>query len=249
MYWNPYRKGFNWIDPRQPIPPIGDVPQHQLPPFHPIGHVPLPPIGHVPQHQLLEPLPPKLENRFFEHINGVGRSFVVYSGEFNEYVGDYFNDKISSISIAPRTVVLSFEHRGYQGEFNILINRFNDPQLINIHKNDWNDRVSSIKTYRLCFQGAWTNWFYEHINGTGKHYALLSNQTQSYVGSEWNDKISSISVGPHSLILLYEHRDFQGRVKYFENFGNTPILINIHKGWSNDQVSSIQTFQLCRDNE
>lgn len=32
MYWNPYRKCFNWIDPRQPpsIGPIGDVPQHQL---------------------------------------------------------------------------------------------------------------------------------------------------------------------------------------------------------------------------
>ncbi|MET3322426.1 UNVERIFIED_ORG: hypothetical protein ABIC97_005562 [Peribacillus simplex] len=59
MYWNPYLKGFNWIDPRQhnlpvpqqlpkPLPPIGHVPQHQLP-------EPLPPIGHVPMHQLPGP--------------------------------------------------------------------------------------------------------------------------------------------------------------------------------------------------
>ncbi|MED3688337.1 hypothetical protein P4534_05815 [Peribacillus butanolivorans] len=67
MYWNPYRKGFNWINPRQPNPPIGHVPQHQVPePLPPIGHVPqhqvpsqpLPPIGHVPQHHLPKPLPP-----------------------------------------------------------------------------------------------------------------------------------------------------------------------------------------------
>lgn len=50
MYWNwnPYRKGFNWIDPRHPLPHIGDVPLHYLPkPLPPIGHVP-PPVP-VPQ--------------------------------------------------------------------------------------------------------------------------------------------------------------------------------------------------------
>ncbi|CAM3931313.1 beta/gamma crystallin domain-containing protein [Mesobacillus zeae] len=89
------------------------------------------------------------------------------------------------------------------------------------------------------------NTFYEHINGDGHKYTLLSGESQEYVGDWWNDRISSVRVGPKTLVILFEHRGFKGRIKYLENLGDTPQLFNIHQGWSNDKISSIVTYRLC----
>ncbi len=88
-------------------------------------------------------------NRFFEHIDGTGSSFTMNSGDRLSYVGDPWNDRISSVRVAPNTLVILYEHINFRGRKKILENLSNRSHLFNIHK-DFNDITSSIKTYRLC---------------------------------------------------------------------------------------------------
>ena len=68
-------------------------------------------------------------NTFYEHINGGGRFLELLSGERKEYVGNDFNDKISSVSVAPYSVVILFENRGFRGQKGVLRNETAFPQL------------------------------------------------------------------------------------------------------------------------
>ncbi|UHA73473.1 beta/gamma crystallin domain-containing protein [Paenibacillus sp. 481] len=88
-------------------------------------------------------------NRFFEHINGTGMSFALNSGNDLSYVGNPWNDRISSVRVAPKTLVVLYEHANFSGLKKILENKTHNSHLFNIH-SDFNDKVSSIKTYRLC---------------------------------------------------------------------------------------------------
>ena len=88
-------------------------------------------------------------NTFYEHINGSGESFNLNSGDKLAYVGNEWNDRISSVLVAPRTVVILYEHINFTGRKKSLFNyKFNSSHLFNIHR-DWGDNTSSIKTYRL----------------------------------------------------------------------------------------------------
>ncbi len=58
-------------------------------------------------------------NTFYEHINGVGMSFTLNSGEI-VICRDPWNDRISSVLVAPLTLVVLYEHRGFGGELGIL---------------------------------------------------------------------------------------------------------------------------------
>ncbi|MGM2748643.1 hypothetical protein BK718_03320 [Bacillus thuringiensis serovar andalousiensis] len=87
-------------------------------------------------------------NRFYEHIDGQGMSFTLNSGERLSYVGDPWNDRISSVLVAPKTLVILYTHINYGHPVKILENNGNSPYPFNIHE-DFNDRVSSIKTFRI----------------------------------------------------------------------------------------------------
>lgn len=50
--------------------------------------------------------------------------------------------------------------------------------------------------------------FYQHTGFAGESYAASGEQ--SYVGSAWNDAISSVHVPPGRSVVLYEHIDFGG---------------------------------------
>lgn len=88
-------------------------------------------------------------NRFFEHIDGNGASFTLNSGDRLSYVGDAWNDRISSVRVAPKTLVVLYEHINFTGRKKLLENSSNRSHLFNIHE-DFNDITSSIKTFRLC---------------------------------------------------------------------------------------------------
>ena len=87
-------------------------------------------------------------NRFYEHINGTGMSITLNSGNDLASTGPW-GDNISSVLVAPRTLVILFEHINFGGDVKILENRSDTSRLFNIH-HDFNDRASSIKTFRLC---------------------------------------------------------------------------------------------------
>ncbi|EJQ86857.1 hypothetical protein IGW_05332 [Bacillus cereus ISP3191] len=89
--------------------------------------------------------------QFFEHINATGSSFNVNLGNDVEYVGDVWNDKISSVRCPPRSLVALYEHRGFKGRVILLITRGNDSRVVNLHTHlDFNDQLSSIRTFRIC---------------------------------------------------------------------------------------------------
>ncbi|PFB89779.1 hypothetical protein CN273_00070, partial [Bacillus thuringiensis] len=83
------------------------------------------------------------------------------------------------------------------------------------------------------------NTFYEHI------FTLNSGERLSYVGDPWNDRISSVLVAPLTLVVLYEHRGFGGRVRYLVNTGNSSQIFNLVEGGLGDNTSSIKTYRLC----
>ncbi|MCU4998386.1 MULTISPECIES: hypothetical protein [Bacillus cereus group] len=89
-------------------------------------------------------------NIFYEHINGGGASFMIFTGDSIGYLGDITmsNDFISSVTVAPHTLVILFEHRDFYGASYRLINNGDFPQLFNLPKQ-WNDITSSIATSRL----------------------------------------------------------------------------------------------------
>ncbi|MCU4998387.1 MULTISPECIES: hypothetical protein [Bacillus cereus group] len=87
-------------------------------------------------------------NIFHEHINGGGANFTMFSGDSMDYVGNLWNDQISSVTVAPRTLVILFEHRGFKGATYRLTNNGDSSYLFNLPK-PWNDITSSIVTYRL----------------------------------------------------------------------------------------------------
>ncbi|PFB89775.1 hypothetical protein CN273_00055 [Bacillus thuringiensis] len=87
-------------------------------------------------------------NTFYEHINGGGARFTIFSGDSSSFAGGGWGDNISSVTVAPHTLVILFEHRNFQGDFYKLINNGDDPHLFNLPRN-WNDRTSSIATSRL----------------------------------------------------------------------------------------------------
>ncbi|WP_353957735.1 beta/gamma crystallin domain-containing protein [Peribacillus sp. NJ4] len=90
-----------------------------------------------------------LVNTFYHHINEGGASFTLNTGDSMAFVGDLWNDQISSVVVAPKTQVILYEHINFSGRKKILTNRSNDYWRFNIHR-DFNDTVSSIKTYQLA---------------------------------------------------------------------------------------------------
>jgi hypothetical protein len=75
---------------------------------------------------------------FYEHFNYKGDSFCVKSGEDASWVGDAWNDRISSIKVKGGASVRIFEHADYQGAEATA--RRSVPQL-----NKFNDQISSYR--------------------------------------------------------------------------------------------------------
>ncbi len=68
-------------------------------------------------------------NRFYEHINGEGMSFTLNSGEI-VICGNPWNDRISSVRVAPKTLVILYTHINYGHPVKILENWGNTPALL-----------------------------------------------------------------------------------------------------------------------
>jgi Peptidase inhibitor family I36 len=51
---------------------------------------------------------------------------------------------------------------------------------------------------------------FEHINFGGAKFTIRGNTDLSYIGSRWNDKVSSIACNPYCGVTVFEHRDFKG---------------------------------------
>lgn len=101
-----------------------------------------------------------------------------------------------------------------------------------VKNNDWRSK-SLLQTIDISNRPApvFNTDFelYEHSNGLGKQLKGLPH-------AEWNDKISSVRLPPHTAIELYENSKFDGRKKVLENPSNLPRLYNLYD--FNDVTSS-----------
>lgn len=106
--------------------------------------------------------------------------------------------------------------------------------------------------YSSMLFAASTATFYEHNNLKGNKFALQMGKHEknlpkkkcgrAYERKNWNDRISSIKMGPCTRVRVYQHSNFKGGNYLFENpySDEDKKITKMPRGW-NDQVSSIKT--------
>lgn len=93
-------------------------------------------------------------NYFYEHTSfdnrGLGAYITLSVGSSYYYVGDSWNDRISSLHIYPSSNVTLYQHWHYEGYYLTLVNNGGDYWFQNLtnykmpNGTNWNDQVSSI---------------------------------------------------------------------------------------------------------
>lgn len=78
---------------------------------------------------------------YYEHANFGGASRGIPLGVARPYVGDDWNDRISSVSCAPGCRLQTWEHRDFVG----ASKSFSTGAVTSYVGDDWNDRISSVK--------------------------------------------------------------------------------------------------------
>ncbi|PEQ27976.1 MULTISPECIES: hypothetical protein [Bacillus cereus group] len=86
------------------------------------------------------------------------------------------------------------------------------------------------------------NTFYEHSNGSGSYFTMLSGD--SFTGEVLGDRISSVTIAPRTLIILFSDSNFYGETHRIVNYGNFSIFYTLPSDWS-DRTSSIETYKLA----
>ncbi len=99
------------------------------------------PYRERPEQYRERPYRPEPPQRFngcvvYEDINFGGAQFRVRPGQFS-FVGEGWNDRISSVSCAPGCRLEAFEHADFRGARQVFVGR------VGFVGQFWNDRVSS----------------------------------------------------------------------------------------------------------
>jgi hypothetical protein len=93
-------------------------------------------------------------NYFYEHTSydsrGLGAYITLSVGNSYYYVGDNWNDRISSLHIYPSSYVTLYQHWHYEGYYLTLVNNGGNYWFQNVtnykmpNGTNWNDQTSSI---------------------------------------------------------------------------------------------------------
>jgi hypothetical protein len=97
-------------------------------------------------------------NYFYEHASfdsrGLGAYITLSVGSSYYYVGNSWNDRISSLHIYPSSYVTLYQHWHYEGYYLTLVNNGGNYWFQNLtsykmpNGTNWNDQVSSIRSGR-----------------------------------------------------------------------------------------------------
>ena len=163
----------------------------------------------------------------FEHINYGGGTFHIPEHQSYTYLGDVWNDRVSSVQVSAQCQLITYQHVNYGGDRRVYSNS------ASFVGNLWNDQISSAQCQ--CSRGAENRQcvLYQHRDFAGQPYRLSANTQIHYVGDGFNDQASSVSVPYGCELHVYQHRDFGGDVRTFRS-GNNEYFGDL---W-NDQVSS-----------
>lgn len=75
---------------------------------------------------------------------------------------------------------------------------------------------------------------YEHRGFKGAILRFAATRTYRYVGSRWNDRISSVHCTAYCTFTAWEHRDYKGATKTFGDYTEY-----VGGDW-NDKISSMR---------
>ncbi|OQX25978.1 MAG: hypothetical protein BWK80_12825 [Desulfobacteraceae bacterium IS3] len=183
--------------------------------------------------------------KFYEHTNAQGSSFSSGAGKSN-FVGNRWNDKISSVWVGEGYKVTVYEHTGFGGKSQTLYGR-NGGSLYNLTDIAFNDSISSYSAERDT-RGEWNSEqpedsdvnayckFYEHTDGNGASFSAGIGSRNS-LGRKWNDKISSVWVQQGYSVTIYEDNDLEGE-SYTLSGKQGGTLYNLTDMNFNDMLSS-----------
>jgi hypothetical protein len=127
-----------------------------------------------------------------------------------------FNDLASSARVGPNTRVIFYQHINYRGKALSLTSSY-----ANFVRKRFNDMSSSLKisTYVprprprppvVTRPKSGCVIMYEHTNYRGK-YMIVCGSIRNFVKLGWNDRVSSVKVGPLTRAVFYEHVNYRGR--------------------------------------
>lgn len=77
---------------------------------------------------------------------------------------------------------------------------------------------------------------FEDINLGGASWAVRPGAAMTFVGAQWNDRISSVACEPGCSLMAYEHIDYQGERRVFVD-----VHDYVGDAW-NDRISSLDTI-------
>jgi peptidase inhibitor family I36/beta/gamma crystallin len=173
----------------------------------------------------------------FSDVNFQGMSRAVVGDE--RFVGDAWNDKISSIRIAPGYKIQVYVDANFGGG-NLVLDR---DWTAGGNQMAWNDQISSIRILetpsgrvsdRPMHEATGDVIVYEHANFQGRSKVISGDV--SFVGNDFNDMISSIRIPRGMEVEVFVDANYGGASKIFYDDWNTATS---SPEW-NDKISSIK---------
>ena len=158
-----------------------------------------------------------------------------YSGatkQFSEsvsWIGNEWNDKISSIKVPRGWKIEVFQDANYGGASKIIESDW----TVTNYDLSWNDKISSIKILRKEeVNNGITVYWDANFSGATKQFS----ESVPWVGNDWNDKISSIRIPYGWKIQVFQDANYGGASKYLESDWT---VTGYDREW-NDKISSIK---------
>lgn len=172
------------------------------------------------------------ECTYFADANYQGMRATLGDGGETPWVGEAWNDRISSVQCDPGCTLEAYEDFDFGG----ARERFRGN--VGFVGQAWNDRASALRVQ--CGGRDWARGgrgpgggvctVYEHANYQGRRERAASDS--AFVGPAWNDQISSIQCSPGCALEGFEHANYAGVRQVFS--GGTAF---VGPAW-NDRISA-----------
>lgn len=167
----------------------------------------------------------------YRDANYQGPREFARDGDAPAFVGQAWNDQVSSLRCDPGCTLEAYEHADFAG-------------LREIYRGDvafvgpaWNDRISAWRVNCRRGGGYGRPWrapactFYEHASFAGRREDAGEGNIP-FVGPQWNDQISSIQCRPGCEVQVFADANYSGATERY-----TGSVGFVGPFW-NDRISS-----------
>lgn len=183
---------------------------------------------------------------FFQDVNFRGQYFCVEANEDLRDLPHDLRDRVSSVRVIGRVGAVVFKDDKFKGRSGHFWTDVRD-----LRKQGWNDQISSIRVTEIAAtwdSGRFPSWgraslpregacFYRDVDFKGDYFCVPRGGSYTEVPSGFGDTISSIRVVRASGVLIFDDRDFEGRVTSL-----TDSVNDLRRGKWNDRISSLRVF-------